>query len=215
MFLIRDIGYTRLKDPLAGWSDNKNYEHFPTVARMARDYLCIPAASVGVEREFYHARCQSEFNRTYKGATFEAIMMVKNHLKYEQKVEYDAYIQHQYELGDTVLAEADELKAEDDTRKNHNAAILAEQKQNGSFISDNEEESCDEDMDDDELHGQSPISSPIADRARKRGLSVRVDQHVAKRSRKDQMVVSSDSNSDKEEEEEEVDTTSNRAAETN
>jgi hypothetical protein len=174
---------------------------------MARDYLCIPAASVGVEREFYHARCQSEFNRTYKGATFEAIMMVKNHLKYEQRVEYDAYIQHQYDLGETVLAEADELKAEDDTRKTHNAAILAEQKQNGSFISDNEEESAEDDMDDDELHGQSPLSSPIAERTRKRGLSVRPNQNVAKKMRKEQMVISSDSESDEEAAGEGIDST--------
>jgi hypothetical protein len=182
---------------------------------MARDYLCIPAASVGVEREFYHARCQSEFNRTYKGATFEAIMMVKNHLKYEQRVEYDAYIQHQYDLGETVLAEADELKAEDDTRKTHNAAILAEQKQNGSFISDNEEESAEDDMDDDELHGQSPLSSPIAERTRKRGLSVRPNQNVAKKMRKEQMVISSDSESDEEAAGEGIYSTKNRAGETN
>ena len=119
------LGDSRAKDPLAAWRENKNYEQFPTVARMARDYLCSPAATVGVERTFYHARCQSEFNRTYSAKTFSAIMMCKLRMVQEEEQEEEKYIELLASLGDVGLSlRPEEVVREADTRKQHTDAVL-------------------------------------------------------------------------------------------
>lgn len=57
---------------------------FPTIALLARDILCIPAASVGVERTFSIARHQLRFNRNYSPAVFSNIIIAKHRL-HEQR----------------------------------------------------------------------------------------------------------------------------------
>lgn len=54
---------------------------FPSVAKMAQDVLCIPAAGVGCERAFSIARHQARFNRSYSLSTFTNIMMCRHRLR--------------------------------------------------------------------------------------------------------------------------------------
>jgi len=53
---------------------------------MARDILAIPAAGVGLERQFSDARQMGKFNRQYNQATFQAIMELRYFYQMENRL---------------------------------------------------------------------------------------------------------------------------------
>jgi hypothetical protein len=121
------IGKAESDDPLEAWREHENYKRFPTIAKMARDYLCSPATSVGVERQFYLARCQAEFNRPYSRDTFEALMLVKDSIRQERRIALDAPLDQDEEdsdYGDNGGLSGKELLEEFDTRRVHLAHIM-------------------------------------------------------------------------------------------
>ena len=76
--------YDEFQDDVIGvWK--KLEVQFPTIAQIARDILCIPAASVGVERTFSIARHLLRFNRNYGPDTFSNILMVRHRLNNKMK----------------------------------------------------------------------------------------------------------------------------------
>lgn len=78
-YLVDDFGFDNeelLHSPLEMW---KSIEpKYPTVAKMAKDILSIPASGVGVERLFNTARdvCTYRRNRL-NSTTIEIIMLIK------------------------------------------------------------------------------------------------------------------------------------------
>lgn len=67
--------------PLETWE--KIRLDFPRVARMAADVLGIPAATVGLERQFSDARGTGKYNRKYDATTFSAVMLLRAYYKQE------------------------------------------------------------------------------------------------------------------------------------
>ena len=82
---FEQLGVDCNNDPLAVWK--KIAPSYPTIARMARDILSIPAASVGVERTFSIARHQLRYNRQYSPQMFETMMMVRHALDSQKTAE--------------------------------------------------------------------------------------------------------------------------------
>ena len=150
------------------WRHLSHFLTYPTVAAMARDYLCASASIVGVEREFFHARCQSEFNRSYRSNTFEAMMLVKHKLKLDRKTEVEKQLELQEELGDTGGVDLDGLPAECDTRKRHNNLVLSALNEDRELlISDSESDGFEvefnslSDEDGEEQLGESSVQDSI------------------------------------------------------
>lgn len=64
-------------DPLAYWK--KYASHFPTLAKMAKDYLAIPATSVSSERMFSHAgNIVSETRASLSPHSVKALICLKS-----------------------------------------------------------------------------------------------------------------------------------------
>ena len=76
---------------------------YPTLAQMAREIHCIPAASVGVERTFSIARHALRYNRRYCPETFETIMMLRHALDSREEKQLVAEAEM---LGDLAGGEA-------------------------------------------------------------------------------------------------------------
>ncbi len=68
----------RLESDVLGWWRLKS-ETYPSVSRMARDYLAIPASSASVEREFSDAKLLVTDRRcSLDSETIEAIKLLKS-----------------------------------------------------------------------------------------------------------------------------------------
>ncbi|KAL1939855.1 hypothetical protein VTO73DRAFT_9555 [Trametes versicolor] len=75
-YLAGDGGHGELRDPLSWWK--KHAVSFPVIARMARDFLAIPATSVAVERLFSKSRhlC-TDVRASLRALTITEAMCVK------------------------------------------------------------------------------------------------------------------------------------------
>ena len=115
---------------------------YPTLAQMARETHCIPAASVGVERTFSIARHSLRYNRRYSPDTFEALMFIRHSLdsSEEKKLIAEAEI-----LGDETADDA--LKEWNETWTATERAMALDD------ISDHEEE---EESESDGITGMTP-----------------------------------------------------------
>jgi hypothetical protein len=111
------LTHPNYNNPLVAWQFDNNHLKFPTLARMARDIHSISATIVGVERQFYLARCCNEFNRRYNRRTFEALLLVKAYLSRDEYRDYDD------DPTVDMLTEADS-KLEHDVRRTHTTALL-------------------------------------------------------------------------------------------
>jgi hypothetical protein len=135
---------------------------------MARHFLSVAATTVSVERLFYLARCQAEFNRTYSRETFEALMMSKIWIRHQEnrqlEDEYEIIIE---ELGDSTGLSVEELPKERDTRKANLFELLGNGDAYANLISDcedgDESEEEDEEASLPEIQDLVRISTPILD----------------------------------------------------
>jgi hypothetical protein len=120
------IGSSTKDDILEAWREHDNYKRFPTVARMAADILATSPATLTVERWFFHARCQNEFNRPYRPETLSDIMICKGALRVEEKHEMQERLNYQERL--TTGADP-----------NVNQRLLNAMLEEAGFISDDED----------------------------------------------------------------------------
>ncbi|CDO75398.1 hypothetical protein BN946_scf184855.g1 [Trametes cinnabarina] len=79
-YLAGEGGPCQLRMPLVWWRENAN--RFPIIARMARDFLAIPATSVSVERLFSSSRhlC-TDVRASFKATTITEAMCVKHWIR--------------------------------------------------------------------------------------------------------------------------------------
>ena len=69
------------EDPLLFWSQHQ--KTLPTLAKLARFYLAVPASSASIERKFSTAGCVDRIKRSsLKISTMEEILGYREYLEY-------------------------------------------------------------------------------------------------------------------------------------
>lgn len=132
---FEDLDNHSIEHPLQSWQ--RIASEYPICALMARDFLCIPAAGTGCERDFSVARHQSRYNRSYDPSTFSSIMCCRSRERNEQQQARDALAEDAPPILSTFQPSGSEVEVQQHQAEADYAAMTSWRR--FEAISDNEE----------------------------------------------------------------------------